>query len=213
MNESRFDVFTRWAGRPITRRAALGSLGAGLAALAVGGVAAQDASPVATPVTDASPEAGCPVASAAETEALGRRFFDERWTDPDGLAELLADTFVAHRASGVGEFSATEALERYREFQVALPDVQVTVERVVAEQDTVAVLWVAQGTHLGEFDGAPPTGRRAHWEGITIVRVACGQIVEVWTGSDGLGLRQQLGIITDEELLSVMPAEEATPAA
>jgi hypothetical protein len=56
MNESRFDAFTRWAARPITRRAALGSAGAGLAALAVGGVAtAQDASPVATPV--ASPPA------------------------------------------------------------------------------------------------------------------------------------------------------------
>jgi len=89
----------------------------------------------------------------------------------------------------------------------------VTDERVVTEQDTVAVLWVAKGTHLGEFDGVPPTGRRAHWEGITMVRVACGLIAEVWTGSDGLGLRQQLGIITDEELLSVEPTAAATPGA
>ena len=200
MNDSRLDVFVRWAARPTTRRAALGSLGAGIAALAVGRVAA-------------SPEAECPVTSAAETEALARRFVQERWTNPDGLAELLADDFVAHRASGVGELNATEALERYREFQVALPDVHVTVERVVAEQDTVAVLWVAEGTHLGEFDGVPPTGRRAVWEGITIVRVACSQIAEVWNGSDGLGLRQQLGIITDEELQSVMPTAAATPAA
>ena len=50
MNESRFDAFTRWAARPATRRAALGSAGAGLATLAVGRVAAQEASPVASPV-------------------------------------------------------------------------------------------------------------------------------------------------------------------
>jgi hypothetical protein len=50
MNPSRFDAFTRWAARPTTRRAALGGAGAGLAALAVGRVAAQDASPVASPV-------------------------------------------------------------------------------------------------------------------------------------------------------------------
>ena len=49
MNDSRFDTFTRWAARPTTRRAALGSAGAGLAALAVGGVAAQETSPVASP--------------------------------------------------------------------------------------------------------------------------------------------------------------------
>ena len=162
MNETRFDVVTRWAGRPTTRRVALGSLGVGIAAFAVGGVAAQEASPVATPASVASPEADCPEMSAAETEALARRFVEERWTNPDELAEILADDFVAHRASGVGEFTAAEALERYREFQVGLPDVVVTVERVVVEQDTVAVLWVAKGTHLGEFDGVPPTGRSAH---------------------------------------------------
>jgi hypothetical protein len=49
MNGSRFDALTRWAARPTTRRAALGSAGAGIAALAVGRVAAQEASPVASP--------------------------------------------------------------------------------------------------------------------------------------------------------------------
>ena len=60
MNDSRFDAFTRWAARPSTRRAALGSAGAGLAALAVGRVAAQDATPAAVP--EASPVAAAEVA-------------------------------------------------------------------------------------------------------------------------------------------------------
>jgi hypothetical protein len=49
LNDSHFDAFTRWAARPTTRRTALGSAGAGLAALAVGRVtvAAQDATPAA----------------------------------------------------------------------------------------------------------------------------------------------------------------------
>ena len=57
MNEKRFDAFTRWAARPTTRRTALGSAGAGVAALAVGrmAVAAQDATPAA--VQEASPVA------------------------------------------------------------------------------------------------------------------------------------------------------------
>ncbi len=63
MNASRFDAFTRWAARPSTRRTALGSAGAGLAALAVRGVAAQDASPV--PVQEALPVASPAAASGA----------------------------------------------------------------------------------------------------------------------------------------------------
>jgi hypothetical protein len=55
MNDSRFDTFTRWAARPTTRRAALGSAGAALATLAVGRVAAQDVSPAA--VQETSPMA------------------------------------------------------------------------------------------------------------------------------------------------------------
>ena len=53
MNDSRFDAFTRWTARPTTRRTALGSAAAGLAALAVGRVTAQEASPVASPVAAA----------------------------------------------------------------------------------------------------------------------------------------------------------------
>ena len=60
MNDSRFDAFTRWAARSSTRRAALGSAGAALGALAVGRVAAQDATPVAVP--EASPVAADEVA-------------------------------------------------------------------------------------------------------------------------------------------------------
>lgn len=50
MNDSRFDALTQWAARPVTRRAALGGAGAGVASLAVGRVDAQEASPVASPV-------------------------------------------------------------------------------------------------------------------------------------------------------------------
>ena len=61
MNGSRFDALTRWAGRPTTRRAALGSVGAGLATFAVGRVSAQDASPVAVPE---APPVASPAAAA-----------------------------------------------------------------------------------------------------------------------------------------------------
>ena len=155
---------------------------------------------------EGTPAAACPATGEEEAAALARRFVEERWTDPDALGELLAEDYVGHRAVGTETLSADEGQRRAREYQTAFPDVRVTIERVVADGDAVAVAWVAEGTHEGGFDGVAATGRRAVWEGIALVRVACGRIAELWSSSDGLGLRRQLGIVTDAE-----PADAATP--
>ena len=42
--------------------------------------------------------------------------------------------------------------------------------------------------------GAAPTGKRATRDAVTIVRLECGEIVEVWSEMDALGLRVQLGL-------------------
>lgn len=47
----------------------------------------------------------------------------------------------------------------------------------------------------GEFEGLPPTGKRAVVQGIFIHRLAGGKIVEDWANRDTLGLLQQLGVI------------------
>ena len=134
----------------------------------------------------ASPATGTPclATSEAETEALARRYVEERWTDPDVLDALLAEDAVVHRAVGTGPLTAAEAQQRAGEFRAAFPDVQVSVGRTVVQGDAAAVAWVAEGTHRGEFDGVAATGRRAVWEGITIVRVACGRIAEVWNSTE-----------------------------
>ena len=83
---------------------------------------------------------------------------------------------------------------------------------MTAKDDIATVVWTAEGTNQGEFDGVAPTGRRATWEGISVLRIACGRVAEVWNQTDALGLREQLGIITDEELADAEPSEAATPA-
>ncbi len=51
---------------------------------------------------------------------------------------------------------------------------------------------MARGTHQGAFQGIPPTGLHVAWEGISILRIADGQIVDRWFHADVLGLRQQI---------------------
>src|SRR6185436_13647307 len=110
--------------------------------------------------------------------------------------------------------TAEEAVAVDRTFAAAFPDLQVTVDAIVAEGDLVAVAWTAEGTQQGEFYGIPASGRTAQWEGQDLLRFACDKIVEVWVSADALGLYTQLGAITEEErtsLASPTPIATLTP--
>ena len=60
--------------------------------------------------------------------------------------------------------------------------------------DEVVVRWVGSGTHVGEVNGVPPTGRPIRVDAISIDTVRDGRITwtrEVW---DTLGFLQQIGV-------------------
>jgi predicted ester cyclase len=63
----------------------------------------------------------------------------------------------------------------------------------------VVTRWLAHGTHTGEFQGIPPTGKQGRFMGIDIDRIANGKVVECWPSADELGLLQQLGVIPAPE--------------
>jgi predicted ester cyclase len=163
---------------------------------------ANSATPAATP---------CPAASADAVAALAERFAAEGHTNPAVHDELLAETVAFHRPVGTRILTKAEARQRAEDLHTAFPDMRVTTAVVVVQGDTAAVAWTVEGTNRGGFDGVAATGRRAIWEGISIVRVACGRIVEAWNTSDGLGYRRQLGIVTDDELRTVGTPTVATP--
>lgn len=59
----------------------------------------------------------------------------------------------------------------------------------------IAKRWVFRGTHTGELNGIPATGKSITLAGVTLARMADGKIVEEHDFADELGLLQQLGVI------------------
>jgi predicted ester cyclase len=165
-------------------------------------VAAQETSPAAgTP---------CPATTEDENEALVRRYIEEAWNQGnlDVLDEVMAATLRIDRPGPGGDLSRDDYKARIAEFRAAFPDFTYTIEASVTEGDLVVVRFTYSGTLQGELDGVAPTGQRVTWNGLEMVRIVCGQFVAQWIQADALGLRRQLGIITEEELASV-----ATPVA
>jgi steroid delta-isomerase-like uncharacterized protein len=75
------------------------------------------------------------------------------------------------------------------------PDIQWTLEEMVAEGDKVAARFTMRGTHRGTFFGVPPTGKTISVQAMNIYRLSAGQFVEEHGRPDMLGLLQQIGAV------------------
>jgi steroid delta-isomerase-like uncharacterized protein len=112
------------------------------------------------------------------------------------IDELTAPNYVQHDANRPEDVNGPDGLKQYVErLRSAFPDLHVRVDDMVAEADMVAARWSAAGTHRGEFNRIPPTGKRANVSGMTIFRFEHGKFAEEWQIGDNLGLLQQLGVL------------------
>ncbi|MFZ0549076.1 MAG: ester cyclase [Candidatus Promineifilaceae bacterium] len=60
----------------------------------------------------------------------------------------------------------------------ALSDVQIEIDELVAEGDSVVARWRMAATHTGSLMGETPTGKRVNSRGLTFYRLENGRIVE-----------------------------------
>ena len=77
----------------------------------------------------------------------------------------------------------------------AFPDLHLTVEDLIGEEDKVVARIVVTGTHLGDYMGIEPTGKSIAYEEIFIFRFANGRVVETWGVVDAFSQMKQLGVI------------------
>jgi len=129
-----------------------------------------------------------------QNKAIARRAFEEILSQGHfKLAEeLYAKDFVnhgIHRDASLEEDQA--ALKGWHQ---AFPDVVISPEKLIAEDDLVAIYWIARGTNTGTGNGLPATGKKAELSGITIWRIVDGKIKEEWSAFDQLSMMQQLGL-------------------
>ncbi|MBN1964995.1 MAG: ester cyclase [Anaerolineae bacterium] len=76
----------------------------------------------------------------------------------------------------------------------AFPDLHMTIEDLIANDDTVWGRMTARGTNNGPFMG-PPTGKPMQITVIDILRFADGKVVDHWGTPDRFALLAQLGLL------------------
>jgi steroid delta-isomerase-like uncharacterized protein len=131
--------------------------------------------------------------SSEDNKAQTQKIIDQGWNQGNmsALDELIAPDFVNHTPVNPNE-DREGFKQRIMMFRTAFPDLELTVEEMLADGDKVITRWRARGTHQGPFRDILATGKRVEFTGIAIDRVVNGQRVEGWAQLDLFGLLQQL---------------------
>ncbi len=139
--------------------------------------------------------------SIEHNQALVRQLFAALNHGPEALAAARPAVFAPDEVSYfAGQRLDYEAHARFAAMVfAAFPDVQYTLNELLAEGDRVVARFRARGTQTGAFPGIPATGKAVAMSAIAIYRVAGGKVVEQWLEYDMLGLLQQLGVIPAPE--------------
>ena len=91
------------------------------------------------------------------------------------LVKFIAPDYVDHNIQLRG-------LESFKQFETiffkGFPDVHVTIEDITAEGDKVWVRMKYEGTHIGEYRGIAPTGKKFTMTAFSIFCIVEGKVAE-----------------------------------
>jgi len=120
-----------------------------------------------------------------ERKAVVRRFVEEAVNGGDD--GLVDDVFTPEMAP--------PARDWFGAFRASFPDMHMDVVELVAEGDTVVGRFECSATHLGEWRGNAPTGRRfERVDEVYFFGFDGDRIASVWGLEDTLDRFEQLGL-------------------
>jgi len=134
--------------------------------------------------------------TATPAEVAAAAFAAVAAHDPDGIVACGApdyiDDFVA-----VGEFKGHDAIRAFfAEMFAAVPDLAMTVDRIVADDSSAVVQWHAGGTFTGSaFQGIEATGKRINLRGVDVMEIENGLIAHNTIYYDGASFARQVGLL------------------
>ena len=123
-------------------------------------------------------------ANTERNKELVRRIVDEMFNQGrlDVSVEIFGPTFVDRGHEGTTD--KADGPEGWADFvktiRRALPDLNATIQNMVAEGDYVAMWNTATATHEQELFGIPPSGEGIELKDFHFFRFADGKIVEHW---------------------------------
>ena len=92
---------------------------------------------------------------------------------------------------------AERYIESIQEMRAAFSDFEYEVPAPpVVEGSRAATTYRVLGTHTGEYQGLPATGRRIDVGGLSMFEVEDGRVRRMWSAIDSMAMAAQLGVLS-----------------
>jgi steroid delta-isomerase-like uncharacterized protein len=112
----------------------------------------------------------------------------------DDIDAAVGDGFVIHDPID-GDLDRDGFKQMLAKYRAAFPDMRMTSDELTEAGDRVLHRWTMRGTHQGELQGLPATGKAVEVHGISVIRFEQDKPVEEFVEWDALGLMRQLGVL------------------
>ncbi|SDW09724.1 C-1 hydroxylase [Saccharopolyspora shandongensis] len=138
-----------------------------------------------------------------DNERLFRRFVAAmNRGDQEEVLRVWSPEMVHH--GRFGTYGRDEVTELMGGFRTAFPDLAFEIEELAADGDRLFVRMTATCTHQQDFQGVRATGRRVRVQVMGQVRIVDGKIVEHYNVMDELHFLNQLGLVPDDLLVTIL---------
>lgn len=130
-----------------------------------------------------------------QNKAAVRRFNKEfiEKGDLDSFTEIIDTSFINHTAPPGVPKGPEGVLFFFNQFlKPAFPDLVVSINEQVAEEDKVTTYKTFIATHRGEFFGIPASGRKVFIEVMDVIRLKDGKFIDHWNVVDWQSVMQQI---------------------
>ncbi len=132
----------------------------------------------------------------ADYKEMAQRWYSEVMSEgkTEVIDELCAPDFVDHDPLPGTTADLAGLKDFVGQIRAAFPDMQVTVDDVIAEGDRLAVRSTMRATHEGDFMGIPGSGKKVEVSNYDFIRFENDQAAEHWGVIDSAALMEQLGM-------------------
>jgi steroid delta-isomerase-like uncharacterized protein len=137
-----------------------------------------------------------PAQEQQKNKQVVRQFFEAAdRQDIEGMEQLVSSTNYLFHFPGIPPMDWNTHKQFFTAFTSSFPDLRHEIVDMVAEGDKVAVRFKVTGTHKGELQGIPSTGKKVSFIAMDFITLMDNKISEDWLSVDMMGLMQQIGVI------------------
>src|SRR5215831_9270331 len=132
-----------------------------------------------------------------QNKLVVRRYIEEvaNTGNVDRLVEFISPEYVEVYRGTRYPVGLEGARKHILEVRETYPDLHLTIDRQIAEEDWVVTQVTARGTHRGSWLGMKPTGKGVEIAGVNVDRVVGGRIVEHGGAANSLEALLDIGAV------------------